>query len=73
MIHNLYINIAGHQREITHLDADQTRVLVGVPINLQHKNNLIVESFDEKITWYIDRLSASTLKSNDILFGYLHY
>ena len=32
-----------------------------------------MESFDKKITGYIDRLSASTLKSNDILFGYLHY
>ena len=73
IMHNLHINIAGHQREITHLDADQTRVLVGMPINLHHKNNLIVELFDEKIRGYIDRLSASTLKSNDILFGYLHY
>ena len=73
MTHNLHINIAGYQREIIHLDADQTRVLVGVPINLYHKNNLIVESFNEKIIGYIDRLLASTLKSNDILFGYLHY
>ena len=71
--HNLHINIAEHRREITHLDTDQTRVLVGVPINLHYKNNLIVELFDEKITGYIDRLSASTLKLNDILFGYLHY
>ena len=73
MMHNLSINIAGYQREITYLDADQTRVLVGVPINLHCKNNQIVESFDEKITGYIDRLSASTLKLNDILFRYLYY
>ena len=71
--HNLHINIAGHWREIIHLDADQIRVLVGVLINLHYKNNHIVESFDEKITGYIDRLSASTLRSNDILFRYLHY
>ena len=32
-----------------------------------------MESFDKKITGYIDRLSASTLKSNNMLFGYLHY
>ena len=73
MIHNLHINIAEYRREIIHLDADQTRVLVGVPINLHHKNNQIVELFNKKITGYIDRLSASTLKSNDILFGHLHY
>ena len=72
-MHNLYINIVEYRREIIHLDADQTRVLVGMPINLHHKNNLIIESFDEKITGYIDRLSASTLKSNNILFRYLHY
>jgi hypothetical protein len=71
--HNLYIKIAGHRREITHLDADWTRVLVAVLINLHYKNNLIVELFDKKIIRYIDRLSASTLKSNDILFGYLYY
>ena len=73
MTQYLYINIAGHRREITHLDTDQIRVLVGVLINLHHKNNLIMESFDKKIIGYIDRLLASTLKSNDILFGYLHY
>ena len=59
--YKLNINIEGHQREITHLDADQTRVLVGIPINLHNKNDQIVKSFDEKITGYIDRLSASTL------------
>ena len=72
-MHSLHINIVGHWGEIIHLDADQIRVLVGVPINLYHKNNHIVESFDEKITGYINRLSASTLKLNDILFGYLYY
>ena len=72
-MHNLYINIVGYWREITHLDANQTRVLVGILINLYNKNNQIVESFDKKITGYIDRLSASTLKLNDILFRYLYY
>ena len=73
MVHKLHINIKEHQREIAHLDANQTRVLVGVPINLHNKNNQIVESFDKKITEYIDRLSTSTLKSSDILFGYQYY
>ena len=70
MVHKLHINIEGHQREITYLDADQIRVLVGVPINLHYKNDQIVELYDKKITGYIDRLSASTLKLSNILFGY---
>ena len=73
MAHKLHINIKGHQREIAYLNADHTRVLVGIPINLHNKNNQITKSFDEKIIGYIDRLSASTLKSSDILFGYQHY
>ena len=70
MAHKLHINIKGYQREIAHLDTDQTRVLVGIPINLHNKNNQIIESFDKKIIEYIDRLSASTLKSSNILFEY---
>ena len=72
-IHKLHINIEGHQREIIYLDADQTRVLVGVLINLHHKKDQIIKSFDKKIIGCIDRLSVSTLKSSDILFGYQNY
>ena len=72
-VHKLHINIEGYQREIAYLDTDQRRVLVGILINLHNKNDQIVELFDEKIIGYIDRLSASTLKSSDILFGYQHY
>jgi len=39
MIHKPYINIKGYQREITYLDTDQIRVLVGVSINLHYKND----------------------------------
>jgi len=73
MTHKLHINIEEHQREIIHLDADQTRVLVGVPINLHHKNDQIVKLLNERIIGCIDRLSASALKSSNILFGYQHY
>ena len=48
MTHKLYINIKRHQREIMHLDADQTRVLVGTLMNLHHKNDQIVKSLDER-------------------------
>ena len=54
--HRLYISVDGQQKEITHLNADQTRVLVGVSINLQNKNNQIISLFNEKIKCYVDKL-----------------
>ena len=68
--HSLLININGQQNEIAHLDANKTRVLVRVPINLQYKNDQIVDIFNEKIKEYIDKLSASPLRPSNILFGY---
>ena len=46
--HRLYISVDGQQKEITYLNAYQTRVLVGVSINLQNKNDQIISLFDEK-------------------------
>ena len=71
--HRLHIMDNRHEKDITHLSANETRVLVGVPINLQHKNDQIICMFDNKIRGYIDKLLASTLRSFDIMFGYQHY
>ena len=49
MEHSLLININSQQNEIAHLDVNKTRVLVRVSINLQHKNDQIVNIFNEKI------------------------
>ena len=38
--HRLHIDVDGQQQEVTHLSADQTRILVGAPINLQHNNEV---------------------------------
>ena len=72
-IHSLYISIEGEMKDISHLSADQIRVLVGVPINLMHNNDQIIKLHDENITGYIDKHSSSTLKPNNISFGYQHY
>ena len=71
--HCLHISVDGQQKEITHLNANQTRVLVGVLINLQNKNDQIISLFDEKIKGYIDKLVASNLMPYNIMFGYQHY
>ena len=55
------------------MNADQTRVLVGVPINLQNKNDQIISLFDEKINDYIGKLGASNLMLYNIIFGHQHY
>ena len=68
--HCLHISVDGQQKEITHLNANQTRVLVGVPINLQNKNDQIISLFDEKINNYVGKLGASNLMPYDIMFGY---
>ena len=69
----MYISIKGQQRKITYLNAKKRRVLVEVPINLQHKNDQIIKLFNRKIKEYVDKFSASTLKSSDILFSYQYY
>ena len=71
--HHLHISIDRQQREITHLNTDQTRVLVGVPINLQNKNYQIISLFDEKINDYVGKVGASNLMPYDIMFRYQHY
>ena len=55
------------------MNADQTRVLVGVPINLQNKNDQIISLFNEKINDYVGKLGASNLMPYDIMFRYQHY
>ena len=71
--HRLHISVDGQQREIAHLNANQTRVLVGVPINLQNKNDQIISLFDEKINDYVGKLGASNLMPYNIIFEYQHY
>ena len=71
--HKLHIDVSGQRKEITHLNADQTRTLVGVPINLHHRNNQIIELFNNKITKYESKLSECKLMSTDILFGFQRY
>ena len=71
--YELTISMEGRQETISHLGVDWIRVLVGGSINLTHNNKQIVESYDEKITAYINCLSSSLLKSYDILFRYPHY
>ena len=71
--HNLHIVENGQRKNIPHLKADQTRVLVGVSINLCHNDKQIVAIFDEKIQCYTNKLATSTLKPGDIMFGYQHY
>ena len=68
--HRLHISVDRQQREIAHLNTDQTRVLVGVPINLQNKNDQIIDLFDKKINDYVGKLGASNLMPFDIMFGY---
>ena len=60
-------------KELTHLIADQIRTLVGVPINLHHRNDQIIELFDNKITKYESKLLECKLMSTDILFGFQRY
>ena len=71
--YKLHIDVSGQRKEITHLNADQTRTLVGVPINLHHRNNQIIELFDDKITKHESKLSDCKLMSTNILFGFQHF
>ena len=71
--HKLHIVEDGVRKEVPHLQANKTRVLVGVPINLCHEEAQIVTMFKEKSQIYIDRLAASKLRPGDIMFGYQHY
>ena len=71
--HYLLINVNSQQIEITHLNTNKIRVLVGVLINNKHKNDQIVQLFNRKIKGYIDKLLASVLKLSDILFSYQYY
>ena len=68
--HSLHASVDGEKKEISQLSADKRRVLVGVPINLMHKNDQLIRLHDEKIEGHIDKLSSNTLKPNDISFGY---
>ena len=72
-MHSLHIGVEGKKREINHLRADQTRVLVGILINLIHNNDQIIKWYHEKIVRYIDKLSSSNLIPHDIIFGYQYY
>ena len=69
----LYIVEEGQRKEIPHLAANQTRVLVGVPINLCHEKAQIMSQIKDKTHEYINKLTSSPLKSTDIMFGYQHY
>ena len=66
--YKLKITVEGYQQDITHLKADETQVLVGVPINLQHKNKQMLKLFSEKIESYISKLIVSLLSLNDKSF-----
>ena len=71
--HRLHIDVDGQQQEVAHLSADQTRILVGAPINLQHNDEQIVQMFEEKIDTHTGRLATSTLRPYDIMFGDQHH
>ena len=71
--HRLRMDVDGQQQEVAHLSTDQTRILLGAPINLQHKNEQIVQMFEEKIDACTGRLTTSTLRPYGIMFGYQHY
>ena len=70
--HKLRIVENGQKKEMPHLQANKTRVLVGVPINPCHEEAQIVTMFTEKAKNCIDRLATSSLKPGDIMFGYQH-
>ena len=71
--HKLHVVENGYKKEIPHLQANKTQVLVGVPINLCHEETQIVLMFTEKTQTYIERLAASKLRPGDIMFGCQHY
>ena len=71
--YKLHVVENGLKKEVPHLQANKTRVLVGVPINLCHEEEQIVTMFTEKTKNYADKLATSKLSPGDIMFGYQHY
>ena len=71
--YSLHIVENGQKKDIPYLKADQTRVLVGVPINLYHDEKQTVIMIDNKLQYYADKLATSKLQPGDIMFGYQHY
>lgn len=70
--HKLHIVENGQTKEMPHLQANKTRVLVGVPINPCHEEVQIATMFIEKAKNHIDRLVTTSLRPEDIMFGCQH-
>ena len=71
--HELHAVVNGQKKEIPNLQANQTRVLVGVLINLCHEKVQIITMLKERNQGYTGRLTASPLRSGDIIFRCQHY
>ena len=71
--YSLHIVENGQKKDIPYLKADQTRVLVRVPINLYHDEKQTVMMIDNKLQYYADKLATSKLQPGDIMFGYQRY
>ena len=71
--HKLHIDLENQRKELVHLRADQMRTLVGVPMQLNHQNEQIVQAILSKTTAYQNKLASCKLNSSDIMFGYQHY
>ena len=69
----LHTNIDEQRQEVSYIDATWVRVLVRLLINLSHENDQIAKLFDEKIKTCINKLIASNLAPNDVLFRYQYY
>ena len=71
--HKLHIVENGQRKEIPHLQANKTRVLVGVPINPGHEEKQLATIYMEKTQGYIDKLATCKLSPGDVMFGCQHY
>ena len=71
--HKLCIDLNNQRKEVMHLRADQLRILVGVPMQLNHQNEQIITSILDKTKVHQTKLINCKLTPSDIMFGYQHY
>ena len=71
--YKLHIDVENRREEVMHLRADQMRTLVGVPMQLNHQNEQIVQAISSNMVAHQNKLESCKLTPSDIMFGYQHY
>ena len=69
----IVIKTKDKRKEVDHLKANKTRVLVGILINPYHLVIPLDDSYAKKIIDYIIKLEMSSLHLRDIIFRYQKY